>query len=88
MTDTQQQGSKRPEARGPKYVLDIEGTEHPWNEDTITVPQIRKLGSIPPDQQIQEIDLKDNTERTLSETEIVTLKPGKGFAKKVRFQRG
>ena len=89
VTDAQQQTSKGPDKpHGPKYTLDIEGTEHPWNEDTITVPQIRQLGSIPADQQIQEIDLKDNTERTLSETEIVTLKPGKGFAKKVRFQRG
>ena len=52
------------------------------------MPELRELGSIPSDQQIQEIDLAENTERTLGEDEIVTLKPGKGFAKKVRFQRG
>jgi hypothetical protein len=76
------------DAKHPKYTLDIEGTDYPWDSDTITVPQIRELGSIPSDQQTQEIDLKENTERTLSETEVVKLKPGQGFAKKVRFQRG
>jgi hypothetical protein len=79
---------KPDDKHGPKYTLDIEGTNFPWDQDTITVPQIRELGSIPADQQIQEVDLQDNTERTLTETAIVTLKPGQGFAKKVRFQRG
>ncbi len=73
---------------GPKYTIDVEGTPYPWDDDTITVQEIRGLAGIPLDQQIQEVDLQDNTERTLSETEIVKLKPGQGFAKKVRFQRG
>lgn len=34
------------------------------------------------------MNLEDNTERTLAEDEVVTLKPGHGFAKKVKFQRG
>jgi hypothetical protein len=73
---------------GPKYLIDIEGADYPWDHDTITVPQIRELGSIPEDQQVQEINLEDNTERTLVEDGVVTLKPGHGFAKKIRFQRG
>jgi hypothetical protein len=73
---------------GRKYLIDIEGTDYPWDHDTITVPQIRELGSIPQDQQVQEINLEDNIERTLDEDEVVTLKPGHGFAKKIRFQRG
>jgi hypothetical protein len=73
---------------GPKYLIDIEGTSYPWDHDTITVPQIRGLGSIPEDQQVQEINLDDNTEHTLDEDAVVTLKPGHGFAKKIRFQRG
>ena len=73
---------------GPKYLIDIEGAEYPWDHDTITLSQIRELGAIPEDQQIQEINLDDNTERTLVEGEVVTLKPGHGFAKKIRFQRG
>ena len=37
---------------------------------------------------VLEINLQDNTERTLDEHETVHLKPGMGFAKKVRYQRG
>ena len=78
----------KPSDKHPKYLLDVDGTEYPWNEDTVTAAQIRELAGIPDDQPIQEIDLKDNTERTLSETDVITLKPGQGFSKKVRFQRG
>ena len=35
-----------------------------------------------------EVNLDDNTERTLAETDTVTLKPGHGFSKKIKFQRG
>lgn len=80
--------SPKPDEHGPKYLIDIEGTDYPWDGDTITVPQIRELGSIPSDQQIQEVNLQENTERTLVEDEVETIKPGHGFAKKVRFQRG
>ncbi len=76
------------EAHGPKYLINIEGTDYPWDHDVITVPQIRELGGIPPDQAIQEINLKTQEERTLGEDEIVTLEPGHGFSKKVKFQRG
>jgi hypothetical protein len=79
-----------PEARaqGPKFFVNIEGTEYPWDQDTITVPQIRRLGSLPTDIPVLEINLEDNTERTLDENETVHLKPGHAFAKKVRYQRG
>jgi hypothetical protein len=79
-----------PEARaeGPMFFVNIEGTEYPWDHDTITIPQIRRLGSLPTDTSVLEINLEDNTERTLDEHETVHLKPGQGFAKKVRYQRG
>jgi hypothetical protein len=73
---------------GPKYTLNIEGTNHSWDKETITVPEIRELGGIPADQQIQEIDLETQEERTLPEDAVVTLKLGQGFSKKVKFQRG
>ena len=75
-------------ARGPKYLINIEGAEHPWDKDTITVPEIRELGNLPTTDPVIEVDLKDNTERTLAEDEVVEVKPGKGFGKKVKFQRG
>ncbi len=74
--------------KGPKYLINIEGVEHPWDKDTITVPEIRELGNLPATDPVIEVDLQDNTERTLAEDEVVEVKPGKGFGKKVKFQRG
>jgi hypothetical protein len=71
-----------------KYDVNIEGQIHPWEHGTITVPQLRELAGYPADQQMIEVDLKENTETVLSEGSVVELKPGKGFAKKVEFKRG
>jgi hypothetical protein len=76
------------QAQGPKYYVNLEGAEYPWDGETITVPEIRDLAGWDASQPIVEVNLEDNTERTLAEDEIVTLKPGHGFAKKVKFQRG
>jgi len=72
---------------GPKFQIDIEGRLYPWDDDTITVPQIRTLGNLPTDQPVIEID-RDNNQRTLTEDEVVELRPGLGFSKKVKYQRG
>lgn len=74
-------------AEGPKYYVEIDGTEYPWNEDMITVPQIRKLGNIPDNVPVIEID-PDNNEITLANDAVVTLKPGHRYGKKVKFKRG
>jgi hypothetical protein len=73
---------------GPKFLLDIEGTKYPWVEDVITVPQLRKLGSLPENLPVLEVDLHAGTDRELREDENVQLKPGQGFSKKVSFKRG
>jgi hypothetical protein len=80
---TEQQVKKK-----PKYEINIEGVDHPWETDTITVPQIRQLAGWDDTQPVVEVDLSDNSERTLSEDEVVELKPGHGFGKKIKFQRG
>jgi hypothetical protein len=84
-----QTNEQRPEARGhgPKYFLDIEGTLHEWENDTITTEEIIRLGGWDPSQGAIEID-KDNNERTLKPGEVIELKPGHGFSKKVRWKRG
>ena len=46
------------------------------------------LGGLPADQPVLEINLEDNTERTLGECEVVHIKPGHAFCKKVRYKRG
>ena len=70
-----------------QYFVDIEGKIYPWNSDDITTEQIIQLGGWDPAQGAIEID-KDNNEHTLKPGEVVEIKPGHGFAKKVRFKRG
>jgi hypothetical protein len=72
---------------GPKYLLDIEGLLKPWEKDTITTEEVIALGGWDPSQGAIVID-KDNNERTLRPGEVIELKPGMGFSKKVRFKRG
>lgn len=72
----------------PHYQVDIEGVKYPWDRDTITVPEIRQLGHLPADTPVIEVNLQDGSERTLEEGEVVHLRPGQGFSKKVRFKRG
>jgi hypothetical protein len=76
------------QAQGPKYYVNLEGAEYAWDNETITVSELRGLGGWDTTQPIVEVDLRDNTERTLAGAETVTLKPGHGFAKKLKFQRG
>jgi hypothetical protein len=73
--------------RGPKYFLDIEGTIHDWFEDTITTEEIIRLGGWDPAQGEIEID-KENVEHTLTPGQVIDLKPGHGFSKKVHWKRG
>jgi hypothetical protein len=75
-------------SRGPKYEINIEGTLYEWSEGAITVPEIRSLAGFDASQPLVEVDLADNTERTLGDDESVEIKPGKGFGKKVQFKRG
>lgn len=72
---------------GPNYVLDIEGKQVDWDQATITTEQIMELGGWDPSQGAILID-RDNIERTLQPGEVIELKPGMGFSKKVRFKRG
>ena len=72
----------------PKYFVNVEGVIKPWDKPEITVPDIRHLAGWDASQPVVEVNLEDNTERTLAETEEVRLKPGHGFEKKIKFQRG
>ncbi len=72
---------------GKTYLVNTEGTIHQWDAPTITTEQIIELGGWEPSQGVIEID-KHNVERTLQPGEVIELKPGHGFAKKVKFKRG
>ena len=73
---------------GPKYEVNIEGTLYPWDDNTISVAQIRELGGLPADLPVIEVDLTTNEEITLDEAASVELRPGQGFGRKVSFKRG
>lgn len=72
---------------GPKFTLDIEGELKQWDRETITTEEIIGLGGWDPSLGAILID-KENNERTLQPGEVVELKPGMGFSKKIRFKRG
>lgn len=78
---------KEEQQHGPKFFLDIEGVLKPWDKDTITTEEVITLGGWDPSLGAILID-KDNNERNLQPGEVVELKPGMGFSKKVRFRRG
>ncbi|HOX05896.1 MAG TPA: hypothetical protein PK280_05805 [Planctomycetota bacterium] len=82
-----QNEGKGDRGQGPKYYVNIEGTEHPWDSNTISVPQIRSLGSLPANMPVIE-EFTDGTERTLGENEVVELKPGHRYGSKPSFKRG
>lgn len=50
--------------------------------------QITELGGWDISQGVILIDLHDNTELTLQPGEVVQLRPGLGFSKRVKFKRG
>lgn len=79
--------ASKDKGQGPKYTLDIEGSLKEWGQPTITTEQIIALGGWDPSQGAILIDA-DNNERTLQPGEVVELKPGLGFSKKIRFKRG
>jgi hypothetical protein len=75
------------EGKVPFY-LNIEGEIFPWGEETITTEQIADLGGWDPSLGVIEVDLRTNETRTLGPGEVVKLRPGKGFAKKIGWKRG
>jgi hypothetical protein len=74
--------------KDPKYQIDIEGELYAWDASTITVEQLRELADYPPGTEMIEVDLDNNTERTITDGEVITVEPGKGFGKKILFKRG
>lgn len=76
------------EREGPPYFVNIEGEIHSWEDNTITTEEIVKKGGWDISQGVQEVDLRTNETRTLAPGEVVKIQPGKGFAKKLKWQRG
>ncbi len=73
--------------RGPRFCVNTEGTEHEWDQPTITTEEIAALGGWDPALGVIQVN-HDNTERTLEPGEVVLLQPGQGFCRRVRWKRG
>ena len=71
----------------PNFLLCIEDKEYPWPKNTITTEEIAGLGGWDPSEGVIEID-EDQNERQLSPEEVVTLKPGLVYGKKICWKRG
>jgi hypothetical protein len=83
--ETQSQSHEQPE--GPKFFVEVDGTEFPWPSDKITTEQIATLGGFPVAQGVVMVDA-DGNERNLTPGETVEIKPGHRFGKRPRFRRG
>jgi hypothetical protein len=73
--------------KGPKYFVNIEGEIFPWEDNTITTEEIAAQGGFDPSKGVIEVN-KDGDERTLAPDEVVEIKPGHSFGKKLIFKRG
>ncbi len=79
--------SQEQAAKELTYILNIEGEEVPWDQDTITTEQIAELGDWDISKGVIEVD-QHNNERTLAPGEVIEIKPGHGFGKKHLWKRG
>jgi hypothetical protein len=77
-------------AQTADYEVMIEGQTYPWDKDTISVSDIRKLGNMPTGAQVVEEDLRDGAERALTEDTVLRpskLDTGKRPTKRVNFRQ-
>jgi len=77
-------------ATGPKYDIWIEDTIHSWDKDTISLPEIRKLGGLPADCPISAVDLVSQQEVPLPEDAVHDVPPreaGRPLVKRTQFKR-
>lgn len=71
----------------PCLLLCIEDKEYCWPKDSISTEEIADLGGWAPSEGVIEVDL-DQNERQLAPQEVVTLKPGMTYGKKLQWKRG
>lgn len=72
------------------YEVLIEGKAYSWNRDTISVDDIRELAHMPTGALVVEENLRDGTERALTEQDVlrpVKLEDGKKPTKRVNFRQ-
>lgn len=88
MADAIQQNSDGADRNGPKYYVNIDGKDYSWTNATITAVDIRSMAGWSSDQSVDEVDLKTGSKTSISDSQVIDLKPGHGFAKKIEFVSG
>jgi hypothetical protein len=78
---------EKQEVAEKKFFVNIEGTQRPWDNETITVSQMRALGNLPASLPVVE-EFPDGKEKTLSDSDTVLLKPGHRYGRAPKFKRG
>ena len=71
----------------PEFTLCIEDKEYCWPKRTITTEEIAELGGWGPSEGVIEVDAEQN-ERQLAPHEVITIKPGLAYGKKICWRRG
>ena len=74
-------------ARPKRYFVKVEGEVHRWCSSTITTEQIIELGGWDPAAGAIMID-EDGKEATLEPGQVIELRPGRQFGKRICFKRG
>jgi hypothetical protein len=77
-------------AQTADYEVLIEGKAYPWNKDTLSIRDIRELANMPTGAQVVEENLRDGTERALTEDDVLRpakLEGGKRPTKRVNFRQ-
>jgi hypothetical protein len=77
----------RQEGTAQKYYIKIEGAEYPWDQSSITVGDMRKLANLSVGLSVVE-EFPDGSERTLADSDTITLKPGHRYGRAPKFKRG
>lgn len=81
MTKDKQAGTAK------KYYINIEGKEYPWGSETVIVSDLKALANLPAGTPVVE-EFPDGTEKTLSDRDVVILKPGHRYGRAPKFKRG
>jgi hypothetical protein len=71
---------------GTKFYVDVEGVEYEWDSKTITVWQIKNLINMPADHQIME-ELPNGSQKVLTDSELITLKPFRQYGRATKYKR-
>jgi len=80
-------GEQKNSNKGPKYKINIEGVIFVWGSDEITSNEIAELGGWSISEGVIMID-KNGNETSLSNNEVIKIRPGMAFSKKLTFKRG